>query len=80
MQTFLKSIDYRDICYFIDHVENIEFRKSLLEELGYKIGIEITKENQERKIYIGRRKEMRMFISNKFNKVNIAYSVVLNNY
>ena len=36
--------DYRDICYFVDHVKNVDFRISLIKSLGYKIGVNIVKE------------------------------------
>jgi hypothetical protein len=51
--------DYRDICYFIDHVRDIDFRISLIKSLGYKIGVNIVKEgsNKEKSITIGKRKE-----------------------
>ena len=81
IEKFKKSIDFRDICYFITHVKNIEYRKSLLQDLGYHVGIEITRDKQsEGNVYIGKKKDLRMFISNKFPHVNIAYSVILEKY
>ena len=57
------SIDIRDINYFIDHVKNIDFRVSLIKQLGYKIGVNvITKSCQEKDITIGKRKEIRIQI------------------
>jgi hypothetical protein len=57
--------DYRDICYFIDHVRDIDFRISLIKSLGYKIGVNIVKEgsNKEKSITIGKRKEYRIQIA-----------------
>ena len=53
--------DYRDICYFIDHVKDIKLRISILKELGYKIGVNIVDKNSEiKKITIGKRKEKRI--------------------
>lgn len=57
------SIDIRDINYFIDHVKNIDFRVSLIKQLGYKIGVNVvTKGCQEKDITIGKRKEIRIQI------------------
>jgi hypothetical protein len=57
--------DYRDICYFIDHVKDIDFRISLIRSLGYKIGVNIVKsdEDKEKSITIGKRKEYRIQIA-----------------
>jgi hypothetical protein len=57
--------DYRDICYFVDHVRNIDFRISLIRSLGYKIGVNIvtSKDDKEKSITIGKRKEYRIQIA-----------------
>jgi hypothetical protein len=57
--------DYRDICYFIDHVKDIDFRVDLIKSLGYKIGVNIVKGNddKEKSITIGKRKEYRIQIA-----------------
>jgi len=57
--------DYRDICYFVDHVKNIDFRISLIKSLGYKIGVNIVKEgfDKEKTITLGKRKEYRIQIA-----------------
>jgi hypothetical protein len=57
--------DYRDICYFIDHVRDIDFRISLIRSLGYKIGVNIVKgdEDKEKSITIGKRNEYRIQIA-----------------
>ena len=58
------SIDYRDICYFVDHVRNIKLRVDLIKSLGYKIGYNIVKEGDiEKSITIGKRNEMRIQIA-----------------
>ena len=58
--------DIRDINYFIDHVKEIDFRISLIEELGYKIGVNAaTKDCREKDITIGKKKETRIQISPK---------------
>lgn len=43
IEKFKSSQDFIDISYMIDHVEDIKFRLSLLEELGYKLGTSIVK-------------------------------------
>ena len=57
--------DYRDICYFINHVKDIDFRVSLIRSLGYKIGVNIVKgaEDKEKAITIGKRNEYRIQIA-----------------
>lgn len=57
--------DYRDICYFVDHVKDVEFRMSLIESLGYKVGWNVanSKENTEKSYIIGANNEIRVQIS-----------------
>ncbi len=58
------SRDYRDICYFVDHVKDIKLRVDLIKSLGYKIGVNIVKEGDiEKSITIGKRNEMRIQIA-----------------
>ena len=64
-----RSIDVRDICYFIDHVKDINFRVSLIQELGYRVGVDFaTKECKEKDIVIGKRKEWRLQIEPREEK------------
>jgi len=70
--------DYRDICYFIDHVKDIELRISILKSLGYQIGINVVSgQAKEKDIIIGKRKEKRIQITPKFKHAPIAQCVVL---
>lgn len=70
--------DYRDICYFIDHVKDIELRVSIIQSLGYRLGINIvTDKNYEKEITIGKRKETRIQITPKFKHAPVAQCVVL---
>ena len=58
--------DYRDICYFINHVKNIDYRIDLIKSLGYKIGFNIVKDkknDKEKTVTIGKRKEYRVQIA-----------------
>jgi hypothetical protein len=58
------SRDYRDICYFVDHVRDVKLRVDLIKSLGYKIGVNIVKEGDiEKSITIGKRNEMRIQIA-----------------
>ena len=60
------SIDYRDICYFITHVKDLKLRVSLIESLGYRIGVDVaTSTSHEGQITIGKRKEVRVQITPK---------------
>jgi len=59
-----RSIDIRDICYFIDHVSDIDFRISLIKELGYGIGVNVATETSEIKnVTIGKKNETRVQIT-----------------
>jgi len=58
------SIDIRDICYFVDHVHDIDFRVSLIKDLGYSIGVNVATENSKLKeVTIGKRNEIRIQIT-----------------
>jgi hypothetical protein len=60
------SIDVRDIYYFIDHVKDIDFRVSLIKELGYDIGVDVAdKDCFEKRIIVGKRNELRVQITPK---------------
>lgn len=72
------SIDIRDICYFIDHVKNIDFRASLIKELGYKIGVNVlTKDSHEKMITIGKKGEIRLQISPNENKMPLVKCAII---
>lgn len=58
--------DYRDICYFIDHVKDLEYRVDLIRSLGYKIGVNVAKNSnvdKEKQVTIGKQKEYRVQIT-----------------
>ena len=78
IERFKKSQDFIDISYMIDHVKDIDFRISLIKELGYNIGTSIVKEDLgEKSVVIGKRNDIRMQITPKFKNVNIAQCVVI---
>ena len=65
MRKYKKAInqDYRDICYFVDHVKDIKLRVDIIKSLGYKIVVNIVKEGDvEKTITVGKRKELRLQI------------------
>ena len=57
--------DYRDICYFIDHVKEPSYRVDLLKSLGYRIGFDVVTNNgnNEKDIIIGKKGEKRMQVT-----------------
>ena len=56
--------DYRDICYFVDHVHDVKLRIDLIRSLGYKIGVNIVnKDSIEKSITKGKRNELRIQIA-----------------
>ena len=56
--------DYRDICYFVDHVKDIDLRIDLIKSLGYNIGVNIVNESSvEKSVTIGKRNELRIQIA-----------------
>jgi hypothetical protein len=70
--------DYRDICYFVDHVKNIDFRISLLKELGYRIGVDAATSNSKlKKVIIGKRKERRIQVTDRTKKSPFVQCVIL---
>lgn len=82
IKIFKESQDYIDISYFIKHVNDINYRKSLLEELGYKIGVEFPRKTKtdENSIYIGKKNDLRFQISKRLPSTNLAWSIILDNY
>jgi len=57
--------DYRDICYFIDHVRDLKLRIDLIKSLGYKIGVNVVRRgiDNEKSITVGKRNEYRIQIA-----------------
>ena len=56
--------DFRDIQYFIDHVDCIDARVDVIEKLGYKIGLDVvTKESIVGRITKGKKGEFRVQIT-----------------
>lgn len=63
IEEFMKSQDYKDICYVIDHVSNADIRNSCLEDLGYSIGINMlmsTDIDKPKHVILGKKGEFRV--------------------
>lgn len=72
------ATDIRDICYFVSHVKNLDLRVSLIESLGYRIGINVvTKYSHEKEVTIGKRKEVRVQITPQLGKTPIAKCAII---
>ena len=70
--------DYRDICYFVDHVKDLKLRMSILKQLGYTLGVDVAnKESYVKKVIIGKRKEKRIQVMSKDPKTPLVICVVL---
>lgn len=70
--------DYRDICYFVDHVKDLKLRMSILKQLGYTLGVNVAnKESHVKKVIIGKRKEKRIQVMPKDPKTPLVICVVL---
>jgi hypothetical protein len=72
------AIDVRDICYFVTHVKNLDLRVSLIESLGYRIGVDIaTSYCHEKMVTIGKRKEVRVQITPKTSKSPLVKCAII---
>jgi len=73
------SRDFKDIEYFIDHVDNIYARVDVIESLGYKIGVDVvTKETDKvKKVIVGKKGELRVQITPAVNGIPLAKCVIL---
>lgn len=72
------STDIRDICYFVDHVKNLDFRVSLIKSLGYNIGVDIVDNDSKVKtVRKGKRGEIRVQITPCYKGVPIAKCAII---
>ena len=70
--------DYRDICYFIKHVKDIELRIDILKQLGYKMGVDVvTKDSAEMKVIVGKRNEKRIQVTPVQPKFPLVVTAIL---
>lgn len=78
IEKFKHTQDYIDICYMIDHIKNIDIRISVLKELGYTIGLLISKENiTVKNIIIDKQKNLRIQVTPKYRGLNMAHCVII---
>ena len=77
IKEFVSSKDYRDIVYMVDHIKNHETLCSCLEDLGYKIGIDIIlkRDRPIKDIQVFKGKEIRMIIAYNGKKIGISVIV-----
>lgn len=78
LKKFKASQDFIDICYMVDHVKEWKPRLNCLQQLGYRIGINILREKNYdvKTITIGKRNELRMQVTPK-DKKNLAACVII---
>lgn len=77
---FRETQDYKDICYMIDHVDDLNARISVLEELGYRVGVVTIKPwNMLKSILIGKDNNFRVQITPRVGKLNFAQCVIVEN-
>ena len=75
---FRETQDYKDICYMIDHVDDLNARISVLQELGYRIGVNVIKPwNMLKSILIGKDKKFRVQITPRVGNLNFAQCVII---
>ena len=79
IEQFKEGRDYRDICYVIDHVRCCkEEKEEILQDLGYKIGLNIIGNDEEPKnVTKGKNNEFRVQISPKEKYGNLAKCAIV---
>lgn len=77
---FRETQDYKDICYMIDHVEDLNARISVLQELGYRIGVNAIKPyNMLKSILIGKDNSFRVQITPRVGNLTFAQCAIVEN-
>jgi hypothetical protein len=72
------SRDFRDIAYFIEHVQHLDARVDVLKKLGYKIGVDIVKKGSEvGNVIVGKKGELRVQITPPDDCWPLAKCVIL---
>lgn len=78
IENFKHSQDYIDIGYMVTHVNDLNLRLSCLEDLGYRIGVNVVKiDSKVMDITIGKNKDIRIQVTPNIGKLNIAKCVVI---
>ena len=59
------SRDFKDIAYFIEHVQHLDARVDVLEKMGYKIGVDVVTNETDKvgKVIVGKKGELRVQIT-----------------
>ena len=65
IEEFKSGIDYRDICYMIDHINILSTRCDVIEKLGYRVGVDIVSKDCGTKNERSHWKKWRVQSSNK---------------
>lgn len=77
-QEVIESIDYRDINYFIKHVRHIDLRVSVINSLGYSIGVNVAKEgDKEGSFFIGMKGEARVQLEPRKEKFPLVRCAII---
>ena len=73
------SRDFRDITYFIDHVEDTNARVDVLKKMGYKIGVDVVTKETDRvgKVIVGKQNELRIQITPADKILPLAKCIIL---
>lgn len=82
IEAFKQTIDYRVISYFVDSIRSISIRLSILEELGYNIGIQVVQETPieiKKDIIRGKNGKLRMLVTNRIKTTNYAKCIIIEN-
>ena len=75
IKSFKKTQDYRDICYMIDHITMYDIMISCIEDLNYKIGLNILTSKEKgniKNITLGKKGEIRIQLTKTKNNCNIC--------
>ena len=71
--------DFKDIEYFIDHVNDIDARVDVLSSLGYRIGVDVVTDETDKvkKVIVGKRGELRVQIAPAEKGIPLTKCVIL---
>lgn len=73
---FIKTQDYIDISYMIDHIDDYELRVEMIEKLGYLV-TSLKTENNSVKVISKHGKKIKMQITPKIGLIGIARFVIM---
>lgn len=74
------SVECYYVAYFIDHAPKWELRKSLIEQIGFKVGVDVVKtDSKPKNIIIGKKGEYRMQVTHKDKKLPLAFCAIIEN-